>query len=430
MRFTTYSKYKGRWLDALNLESLMELLSDFLLDGGFAGGPNYHPYWGWSGLDDTNSSDSLKQALLRALMESGQLTPEMIEELRGEGQGDEAVLAQIAELLDDLVQRMVAEGYITLESGEPQLPGQTYDVTGQGQIDEAKQAAQQVQFNLTQKGMDFLGYRALKGLLGALGKASIGSHDTPHLSTGVEAEAASKPYEYGDTLNLDIPATLKRAIERDGLKVPLDLEYGDLMVHQAEYRSSCATVLMLDISHSMILYGEDRFTPAKRVALALSHLIRTQYPGDSLRVVTFGDRAEEIPISQLAKAQVGPFHTNTAEGLEIARRILAAQKKDMRQIIMITDGKPSAITLPDGRVYTNSGGLDAHILKRTFHEVAACRKAGILINTFMLARDPHLVGFVKKVSEIARGKAYFTSTMTLGQYIMMDFMKRKRRRMA
>jgi len=430
MRFTTYAKYKGRWLDALNLESLMELLSDFLLDGGFAGGPNYHPYWGWSGLDDTNSSDALKQALLKALMESGQLTPEMIEELRGEGQGDEAILAQLAELLDDLVQRMVAEGYITLESGQPQLPGQTYDVTGQGQVDEAKQAAQQVQFNLTQKGMDFLGYRALKGLLGALGKASIGSHDTPHLSTGVEAEAASKPYEYGDTLNLDIPATLKRAIERDGLKVPLDLEYGDLMVHQAEYRSSCATVLMLDVSHSMVLYGEDRFTPAKRVALALSHLIRTQYPGDSLRVVTFGDRAEEIPISQLAKAQVGPFHTNTAEGLEIARRILGAQKKDMRQIIMITDGKPSAITLPDGRVYTNSGGLDAHILKRTFHEVAACRKAGILINTFMLARDPHLVGFVKKVSEIARGKAYFTSTMTLGQYIMMDFMKRKRRRMA
>jgi len=430
MRFTTYAKYKGRWLDALNLESLMELLSDFLLDGGFAGGPNYHPYWGWSGLDDTNSSDALKQALLKALMQSGQLTPEMIEELRGEGQGDEAILAQLAELLDDLVQRMVAEGYITLESGQPQLPGQTYDVTGQGQVDEAKQAAQQVQFNLTQKGMDFLGYRALKGLLGALGKASIGSHDTPHLSTGVEAEAASKPYEYGDTLNLDIPATLKRAIERDGLKVPLDLEYGDLMVHQAEYRSSCATVLMLDVSHSMVLYGEDRFTPAKRVALALSHLIRTQYPGDSLRVVTFGDRAEEIPISQLAKAQVGPFHTNTAEGLEIARRILGAQKKDMRQIIMITDGKPSAITLPDGRVYTNSGGLDAHILKRTFHEVAACRKAGILINTFMLARDPHLVGFVKKVSEIARGKAYFTSTMTLGQYIMMDFMKRKRRRMA
>jgi Ca-activated chloride channel family protein len=276
--------------------------------------------------------------------------------------------------------------------------------------------------------MDFLGYRALKGLLSALGKATSGSHDTPHLATGVEAEAASKPYEFGDTMNLDIPATLKNAIEREGLTVPLDLEYGDLMVHQAEYRSSCATVLMLDVSHSMVLYGEDRFAPAKRVALALSHLIRTQFPGDSLRVVTFGDRAQEIPLTQLAKAQVGPFHTNTAEGIEIARRILGSQKMDMRQIIMITDGKPSAMTLPDGRVYTNSGGLDPMILKRTFKEVAACRKAGILINTFMLAQDPYLVQFVQKVSEIARGKAYFTSSMTLGQYIMMDFLKNKRRR--
>ncbi len=212
--------------------------------------------------------------------------------------------------------------------------------------------------------------------------------------------------------------------------MPLALDYSDLMVHQAEYRSSCATVLMLDISHSMILYGEDRFTPAKRVALALSHLIRTQFPGDSLRVVTFGDRAEEIPLSQLAKAQVGPFHTNTAEGLQLARHLLKAQKKDMQQIIMITDGKPTAVTLPDGQIYKNSGGMDQQILRQTFREVAACRKAGILINTFMLARDPYLVQFVQKVSEIARGKAYFTSTMTLGQYIMMDFMKRKRRRIA
>jgi len=430
MRFTTYSKYKGRWADALNLEALMELLSDFLMDGGFAGGPNFHPYWGWSGLEDTGSKDALRDALLRALLESGQLTPEMIRELRGEGEADEDVQRRLGELLDDLIRKMVEEGFITLQDGSPAMPGATFDVTGQGQVDEAKEAAQQVQFNLTQKGMDFLGYRALKGLLGALGKAELGSHDTSHLSTGIEADAASKPYEFGDTLNLDIPATLKRAIEREGLEVPLDLEYDDLMVHQAEYRSSCATVLMLDVSHSMVLYGEDRFTPAKRVALALSHLIRTHFPGDSLRVVTFGDRAQEIPLSQLAKAQVGPYHTNTAEGIEIARRLLAAQRKDMRQIIMITDGKPSAMTLPDGRVYTNSGALDARILQRTFQEVAACRKSGILINTFMLARDPHLVQFVQKVSEIARGKAYFTSTLTLGQYIMMDFLRRKRRKMA
>ena len=428
MRFATYTKYRGGWLDAMNLESLMESLSDFFMNGGFAGGPNYHPFWGWSGLEDTSSVDALKSALLKALVESGQLTQEMVEELRGEGQGDEAVQQQIADLLDDLIQRMVEEGYLTLEHGAPTMPGAVQDVTGMGEIDEAKDAAQHVKFNLTQKGTDFLGYGALKSLLSAIGSSSFGSHETPHLATGVESDATSKPYEFGDTLNLDVPATLKNTIEREGLGVPLNIDYEDLMVHQTEFRSSCATVLMLDISHSMILYGEDRFTPAKRVALALSHLIRTRFPGDSLQVVTFGDEAEEIPLSQLAKAQVGPFHTNTAGGLLLARNILKAQKKDMRQIIMITDGKPSAVTLPDGLIYKNSGGMDEHILRQTFREVSACRRAGILINTFMLAQDPYLVQFVQKVSEIARGKAYFTSTQTLGQYIMMDFMRRKRRK--
>jgi Ca-activated chloride channel homolog len=428
MRFTTYSKFKGSWMDALNLESLMEFMSDFLMDGGFSGGPNYHPFWGWSGVEDTSSVDSLQYALLRALMESGELTQEMLDELRGDGQGDEEVRKQIAEMLDHLMEKMVEEGYITLQDGQPMMPGQPQDVTGMGQIDEAKAASQSVQFDLTQKGMDFLGYRALRHLLGAIGKSSVGSHETPHLATGIEADAVSKPYEFGDTLNLDIPATLKNAIERQGMEIPLDLDYKDLMVHQAEYRSSCATVLLLDISHSMVLYGEDRFSPAKRVALALSHLIRHQFPGDVLKVVTFGDRAQEIPLSQLARAQVGPFHTNTAEALLVARNLLRAQKKDMQQIIMITDGKPSAVTMSDGQVYTNSGGMDRHILNQTFHEVAACRKAGILINTFMLARDPYLVEFVEKVSEIARGKAYFTSTMTLGQYIMKDFLRGKRRR--
>ena len=425
MRFTTYSKYRGSFLDALNLEALMERLSDFLLDGGFAGAPHYHPYSGWSGEEDTSSATSLKEALLRALLESGELTPEMLRELRGEGEGDEELRARIAEMLDDLVQRMVEEGYLSLDGsdGPPGIP----ESEGKADIEDARAAAQGVDFSLTQKGLDFLGYRALRNLLGAMGKSSLGSHDTPHLATGVEAGGASRPYTFGDTLNLDIPATLSSAIRREGLRIPLPLEYQDLMVSQAEYRSSCATVLMLDISHSMVLYGEDRFSPAKRVALALSHLIRTQFPGDSLRVVTFGDRAEEIPLSQLAHAQVGPYHTNTAEGLEVARRILLSQKKEMRQIIMVTDGKPSAITLSDGRIYTNSGGLDPEILRRSYREVMACRKAGILINTFMLAQDPYLVRFVEKVSEIARGNAYFTSTVTLGQSVMMDFLRKKRR---
>jgi Ca-activated chloride channel family protein len=290
---------------------------------------------------------------------------------------------------------------------------------------QARAAAQQVQFDLTDKGLDFLGYRALKNLLGSVGKANLGAHDTPFLATGVEAEAGSKPYEFGDTLNLDVPATLSAAIGRQGLRMPIELDYRDLMVHQAEYRSSAATVLMLDCSHSMILYGEDRFTPAKKVALALTHLIRTQYPGDSLQVVLFHDGAEEIPLAALAAAQVGPYHTNTAEGLKLARRLLLAQKKDMRQIIMITDGKPSAMTLPNGKVHVNSIGLSPEILKVTFQEVAACRRSGIMVNTFMLAREPTLVEFVKKVAEMCRGKAYFTNTMTLGQFILMDFLRRR-----
>jgi Ca-activated chloride channel family protein len=297
-------------------------------------------------------------------------------------------------------------------------------VTGRGGL--AHAASKDVQFNLTEKGIDFLGYKTLRGILGSLGKSSFGSHDTPYLATGIEADGYTKPYEFGDVLNLDVNETLKNSLARTGrIEVPMDLDYSDLAVRQAEYRSSCATVLMLDTSHSMILYGEDRFTPAKKVALALTHLIRTQYPGDSLRVVLFHDSAEEIPLSALATAQVGPYHTNTAEGLKLARRLLLGQKKDMRQIIMITDGKPSALTMADGRIYVNSMGLDPQILQATYREVANCRRSGIMINTFMLARDRSLVEFVKQVASICKGKAYFTNTMTLGQFILMDFMKRK-----
>jgi Ca-activated chloride channel family protein len=431
MRYTTYSKYLPQLLDAINLEDLLEQLSDFLLQSGFAGGPQYHPYWGSFGDEGEgdNSLDALKQAIVQALMESGKLTPEMLQVLRGESTGDEQrdgeIQQQLADLIDQVVQKLIEQGYLNV-SDKPQMPAAHQEVFGPG--GQAQSAAQEVEFNLTDRALDFLGYRALRHLLGSIGKSSFGAHDTAHLATGVEAEAISKPYEFGDTLNLDVPSTLTNAIARNGLKFPLDLDYPDLMVHQSEYRSSAATVLMLDCSHSMILYGEDRFTPAKKVALALTHLIRSQFPGDSIRVVLFHDTAEEIPLAKLARAQVGPYHTNTAQGLKLSRRILLAQKKDMRQIIMITDGKPSALTLPNGRVYVNSMGLDPRILKETYREVAICKRSGIMINTFMLARERMLVEFVKQVCEIARGKAYFTNTMTLGQYILMDFMRRKTRK--
>jgi Ca-activated chloride channel family protein len=429
MRFTTYSKYVPEMADEVNLQGLLDQLTDFLLQSGFAGGQ--HPFWQDLDDDADRSMEALRQAILQALMDSGQLTPEMLQSLRGESTGDAARDAelerQLAELLDGIVQRLVEEGYLSVDR-PPQMPQGYQPVLGPG--GQAHAASRQVQFSLTDKGIDFLGYKTLKNLLGSIGKSSFGAHDTPYLATGVEAEASSKPYEFGDMLNLDVPATLTHAIAREGLGVPIPLEYGDLMVHQSEYRSSSATVLMLDCSHSMILYGEDRFTPAKKVALALTHLIRTQYPGDTLKVVLFHDGAEEIPLGALAQAQVGPYHTNTAEGLKLARRILQGQRKDMRQIIMITDGKPSALTLPDGRVYVNSMGLDPQILAATYREVAHCRRAGIMINTFMLARDRSLVEFVKQVAAICRGKAYFTNTMTLGQFILMDFMKRKTRRVS
>ena len=427
MRFTTYAKYRKGRLDALNIERLLEVLSGFLLDGGFAGGPHFHPYWGWSGLRDTSSLEALKQELLKALVRSGQLTREMLEELRGEGPGNPGVRKEIADLLDRIVREMVERGYVAVDGQAGGMGGSAGEAGGEGDVGHAREAAHRVNFNLTRRGLDFLGYRALRNLMSSLGRSGVGSHETREYATGVEADAGSNPYEFGDTLNLDLPATLKNAIVRDGFDFPLDLDYKDLMVHRTDYRSSCATVLMLDISHSMILYGEDRFSPAKEVALALSHLIRTEYPGDSLRIVTFGDRAREIPLAELAKAAVGPFHTNTAEGFRLARRLLRAQKKDMRQIIMITDGKPSAITVERGRIYRNSAGLDRSILRATYREASACRRAGIPINTFMLANDPYLVRFVRRLTKIARGKAYFTSTMTLGQYIMMDFLKGKGR---
>jgi Ca-activated chloride channel family protein len=430
VRQTTFSRYVAQLADAVNLQALLDQLADFLLQSGFAGGPSHHPFWGDVGEGDADRSlDGLKQAILEALMQSGMLTPEMLKVLRGDSTGDAErdadLRRQLTALLDTIVQRLIEQGYLTTEQA-PRAPGGHAQLLGLD--DQARSAARDVQFSLTEKGLDFLGYRALRNLLGSVGKASFGSHETPHLATGVEAEAASKPYEFGDVLNLDVPATLTSALRREGLRLPLDLDYPDLHVHQAEYRSSAATVLMLDCSHSMVLYGEDRFTPAKKVALALAHLIRAQFPGDNLRVVLFHDTAEEIPLARLAQAQVGPWHTNTAAGLELARRILQGQRKDMRQIVMITDGKPSALTLPDGRVYINSAGLDPRILQATYREVALCRRSNIMINTFMLARDRSLVEFVKKVTEICKGKAYFTTTMTLGQFILMDFMRRQTRR--
>ncbi len=404
MGVTRYHRYIGELWDDLNLEELVSVLSDFLLDSGFG-----HEIDEW----DEDSLQALHDAILEALLRRGLLSDEDLQKLMA----DRDALDQF---LQKTIERLVREGYLKTSEGEP-----FHDPTGGGGHGKP---GPPVRFELTQKAVDFLGFQALRDLLGSVGKASFGRHDTRDLSTGIEASGPSKDWEFGDTMNLDVSGTLLRALAREGLKVPLNVDYEDLQIRQSEYYSSCATVVMLDCSHSMILYGEDRFTPAKKVALALSHLLRTQYPGDSLNLVLFHDSAEEVPLSQIARVRVGPYYTNTREGLRLAQRILARQRKDMKQIVMITDGKPTAITERDGSIYRNPFGLDPRVVALTLKEVASCRRQGILVNTFMLARDRELVAFVRRVTEMCRGKAYFTNPWSLGQYVLMDYVNKKVRK--
>src|SRR5271155_4103181 len=407
MKRIRYTKFTGDLASSFGLEDLMQALSDFLLDSGYQ-----DPYAQFSELNN-QTMENLREAIKQAL-ESGELFDEESQE-----KFNQLDAQQVEELIDQIIQRMQEQNFINAEQPEE----------GQGQQGDGNGEAR---FEVTDKGMDFLGYKALRELLGPLGKSNLGRHDTRHEAAGVETNGSSKLYEFGDTLNLDITATLSSVFAREGFNVSsggapgiLNLEYQDLHVHQSDYQSSCATVVLLDCSHSMILYGEDRFTPAKRVAMALSHLIRTQSPGDTLTLVLFHDTAEEVPVSQLSRVKVGPHYTNTREGLRMAQRILARQNKDMKQIVMITDGKPSALTLPDGRIYKNAFGLDPLVISETLEEVARCKRSQILINTFMLASDFSLMQFVQKVSAMCRGKAYFTTPQTLGNYLLMDFMSRR-----
>jgi Ca-activated chloride channel family protein len=402
MKSVNYSRYTGDDF-GLTAEDLMRALSDFFLQSGFD-----NPYMQFSEFN-SNTLEDLKRAIEQALERGELFDPERAEQIRQqiEAMSEE----QLDQLLSKLVQKLVDEGYI---NAEPQGGSR-----GKGEA--------RVDIKVTDKSVDFLGFKTLKDLLGSLGRSSFGAHDTRDMSTGIESSGAARKYEFGDTMNLDIGQTLFSAMQREGVTIPLNLEYEDLHVHQSEYQSSCATVLLLDCSHSMILYGEDRFTPAKKVALALAHLIRTQYPGDTLRCVLFHDTAEELRIEELARVQVGPYYTNTRDGLILAQRLLAAERKDMKQIIMITDGKPSALTLDDGRIYRNAFGLDPLVISKTLEEVSRCKRQGVLINTFMLASDYGLVQFIQKVTELCRGKAYFTTPYTLGQYLLMDYMNRKTR---
>jgi Ca-activated chloride channel family protein len=404
-----YSKYEPGF-DDLSGADLMDMLQDFLLDSGFNDPYNrYDP--------DPNRSpttEDLMDALLEALMNQDRIPEEWMQEARNAQNFQDTKLYRE---LQKLMQRLQDEGFMRMPTSDPGDPAQ-----GQGMQGEA----QDTRLELTNKSVDFLGLKSLRNLLGALGKNNPGAHATRHYASGVETSGEIKPYEFGDQPTLNIGETLKNMLLKGNGGLDLGgIEESDLMVELSEYTAAMNTVVLLDCSHSMILYGEDRFTPAKRVALGLAHLIRTQYPGDQVRFGTFHDSAEEVPLGKLPSVQVGPYHTNTAEGLKLARKLLRKMGGEMKQIIMITDGKPSALTLPSGQIYKNAWGLDPVILAETLKEATMARKDGIPIHTFMLAREPELLAFVKKLTQITKGKAYMTTPGNIGRYVLMDFLTRK-----
>ena len=280
---------------------------------------------------------------------------------------------------------------------------------------------------LTGRGERAIRRDSLQEIFGQLAKSASGDHRVPHSGTGVDRLPETRPFEFGDsTVDLDPIGTIGNAIRRSGLD---DITIGeeDFEVYETEHLTSCATVLLLDVSHSMILYGEDRITPAKRVALALTELITTRYPKDELYVVLFGDDAKEVPLAKLPYVGVGPYHTNTKAGLQLAQRILTRRKTANKQIVMITDGKPSCI-FEGGRLYKNPFGLDPKIVNRTLDEASSCRRKGIPITTFMVTDDWDLKEFVEKFTQLNRGRAYFADLENLGSYVLKDFVRNRRRR--
>ncbi|MBI5711680.1 MAG: VWA domain-containing protein [Candidatus Eisenbacteria bacterium] len=282
-------------------------------------------------------------------------------------------------------------------------------------------------FQVTPKGEKRIRQDSLNEIFSALQAGGPGDHRTPVAGKGGERLSETRPYQFGDSLSdLDALGSVSNAVMNHGIE-DLTLTEDDLEVFETEHLSACATVLLVDVSHSMILYGEDRITPAKKIALALAQLIQTRYPKDTLDVVLFGDDAAQVPLKELMKIQAGPFHTNTRAGLQLARRILESRKGVNRQIFMITDGKPSAIR-EYGKLYKNPFGLDPKIVNRTLEEAATCRRKRITITTFMLATDLPLLEFVRKLTALNHGRIYETDPSSIGAYVFRDFVRNRRKR--
>ena len=281
-------------------------------------------------------------------------------------------------------------------------------------------------YNLTARGEQRIRKESLKLVFRNLVKGGFGQHRVPHTGEGGERTTETRSYQPGDSATqIDAQGTISNAIKRNGLD-DITLEEQDFQVYESEHLSSCATVLLIDISHSMILYGEDRITPAKQVALALAELIMTRYPRDRLHVACFGDDARLIDVGSIPYLRVGPYHTNTRAGLQLAQSVLRAERHANKQVFMITDGKPSAI-YEDGRIYKNSVGLDPKIVNRTLDEAAECRRYNIIITTFMVTEDPYLMDFVERLSQINHGRAYYAAPGELGEYIFTDYVRNRRR---
>ncbi len=271
--------------------------------------------------------------------------------------------------------------------------------------------------------------QAMLNIFGKLKKSHLGQHRLNKAGSSKSDETeGTRPYRYGDAVeNIDMTSSLRNAMVRGGINDP-GLMPEDLEVYEGVYHSSVATVLMIDISHSMILYGEDRITPAKRVALALSELITTRYPKDSLDIIVFGNDAWPVPLKELPYLNVGPYHTNTVAGLELALDILRKKRSANKQIMMITDGKPSCIKEPDGIYYKNSMGLDDYIVNKCLQKAAECKKNNIPITSFMIAQDPYLIAFIDRFTEVNGGKALFTGLDDLGEIVFHDYQNNRKRR--
>ncbi|MBT8401681.1 MAG: VWA domain-containing protein [Rhodothermia bacterium] len=293
----------------------------------------------------------------------------------------------------------------------------------QGYLEEDNDAVVQI----TARTERTLRQRSLEEIFRSLRKGKRGRHKTPFAGTGDERQPETRPWQFGDDVNqLDLTGTLSNAFHRCGTG-EWSLAEDDFQVYETDHQTSVATVLMIDLSHSMVLYGEDRITPARKTALALSELIMTRYPKDTLDIVAFGNDAWEVSVADLPYLQVGPYYTNTRAGLERARDILRRRKNRNKQVFMITDGKPSC-HIEYGRMYRNAFGLDRRIVNRVLDEATRCRRERITITTFMVARDPYLQQFVHKLTEANQGRAYYASLDNLGSFIFEDYVRNRRRR--